>query len=360
MISASVNVARLSLSPPVMTNSTMAVSSNCDSANKDINSMEMEYDPELSNTNSNGNLTLSEPVNAPTDTATDPNPCLRSFKACCKKKADFGKCGPSGMARLTHSPAAGLEDIFWLLFLLIIIAFSIVKSVTRVGWSQLFYMILGAIFVLIVLYVFATAFNKFVLEDSSTAHWNAHARFTQAAIQSRLREEEQRVHVIAPPKMGGAKLNIIYSVGDVPLSRESSKNSRHASSGSLGVQNVLSNLTQQTVSTAAAALIASTALPSSPSTKPVPPPLSRPEAAGGGGPDSVASPSRPSHPFPPTPMSPLAAHHETIEEEERVESPSTTEVSQHEQHYTSTPGGSPQHCSHLAAPADSEDQTSRK
>ena len=34
----------------------------------------------------------------------------------------------------------------------------------------------------------------------------------------RLQQEEHKVHVIAPPRMGGAKLNILYTVGDVPIS----------------------------------------------------------------------------------------------------------------------------------------------
>ena len=264
----------------------------------------------------------------------------------------------------------GLEDTFWLLFLIIIIAFSVVKSVTRVGWSQLFYMILGSIFILIVLYVFATAFNKLVLEDSSTAHWNAHARFTQAAIQSRLKEEEQRVHVIAPPKMGGAKLNIIYTVGDVPLARDSSKSSRHPSSGSLGVQNALCNLTQQTVSTAAAALITPTALPSSPSSTPVTttpntstttsPNNSKTSASAststnkqqlihrvelekrlaGSGTDSATPPTQSPissirHCYQQTPKSPLTVTPETIEEE-RIDSPSCTNTEPNQENATTT------------------------
>lgn len=161
----------------------------------------------------------------------------------------------------------GLEDLFWVLFLIIIIAFSVVKGTTKVGWNQLFYLIVGALITLTILYCVATAFNKFVLEDSSTAHWNAHARFTQAAIQERLREEEQRVHVIAPPKMGGAKLNIIYTVGDVPLARDSSARSscsgRHASSGSvvgIGASGLSTPTTA--VAMATATLIAPTALSS--------------------------------------------------------------------------------------------------
>lgn len=184
------------------------------------------------------------------DNSGQSNPCLRTFKACCKKKANFG-----------------LEDLFWVLFLIIIIAFSVVKGTTKVGWNQLFYLIVGALITLTILYCVATAFNKFVLEDSSTAHWNAHARFTQAAIQERLREEEQRVHVIAPPKMGGAKLNIIYTVGDVPLARDSSARSscsgRHASSGSvvgIGASGLSTPTTA--VAMATATLIAPTALSS--------------------------------------------------------------------------------------------------
>lgn len=132
---------------------------------------------------------------------------------------------------MTHSLFSGLEDIFWLLILVMIITFSIIKMTIKIAWSQLMYQMMAAFAALVALYIIAAAFNKFVLEDSSTAHWNAHARFTQAAIQSKLREEEQRVHVIAPPKMGGAKLNIIYTVGDVPLARDPKM--RHASSGSL-------------------------------------------------------------------------------------------------------------------------------
>ncbi|KAH9426726.1 hypothetical protein DERP_002826 [Dermatophagoides pteronyssinus] len=176
--------------------------------------------------------------------------CLNLFKACCKKKADFG-----------------LEDMFWIMFLLIIILFSILKGFTRYTWSQITYMMLGSLGILILLYIGATIFNKFVLEDSSTAHWNAHARYTQAAIHCRLNEEEQRVHVIAPPKMGGAKLNIIYSVGDVPLAKTTSSGSSstinggnpHSRQGSISSQigimpNALSNITAQAIQTAAALL----------------------------------------------------------------------------------------------------------
>ncbi|KAH7641665.1 uncharacterized protein LOC124492992 [Dermatophagoides farinae] len=185
--------------------------------------------------------------------AVDPSSveeCLNLFKACCKKKADFG-----------------LEDLFWIMFLLIIILFSILKGLTRYTWSQITYMMLGSIGVLLLLYIGAAIFNKFVLEDSSTAHWNAHARYTQAAIHCRLNEEEQRVHVIAPPKMGGAKLNIIYSVGDVPLAKTTSSGSSstinggnpHSRQGSISsgigiMPNALSNITAQAIQTAAALL----------------------------------------------------------------------------------------------------------
>ena len=132
----------------------------------------------------------------------------------------------------------GFEDLLWILFLVIVIVFFVMKATTRLSLTQLFYMWLGCNMLLVVLYILGNAFNKFVLEDSSTAHWNAHARFTQAAIQERLKEEEQRVHVIAPPKMGGAKLNIIYTVGDVPLARDNSgrsSGSGRPSAGSLGL-----------------------------------------------------------------------------------------------------------------------------
>lgn len=161
----------------------------------------------------------------------------------------------------------GLEDLFWIMFLLIIILFSILKGLTRYTWSQITYMMLGSIGVLLLLYIGAAIFNKFVLEDSSTAHWNAHARYTQAAIHCRLNEEEQRVHVIAPPKMGGAKLNIIYSVGDVPLAKTTSSGSSstinggnpHSRQGSISsgigiMPNALSNITAQAIQTAAALL----------------------------------------------------------------------------------------------------------
>lgn len=70
-----------------MTNS-FGNKNNCDANNKqDLSPVEMDYDQEFSN--SNGNLTLSEHAN-PND-PNDMNPCLRSFKACCKKKANFGK-----------------------------------------------------------------------------------------------------------------------------------------------------------------------------------------------------------------------------------------------------------------------------
>lgn len=128
------------------------------------------------------------------------NACFQCFKLCCKKKASFG-----------------LEDMFWLLFLIMIIALSVIKSMTRIGWTQMIYMFMGSVLGLIGIYLIATVINKFCYDDASTAHWNAHARFTQAAIQSRLQAEEHRVHVIAPPRMGGAKLNIIYTVGDVPI-----------------------------------------------------------------------------------------------------------------------------------------------
>lgn len=111
---------------------------------------------------------------------------------------------------------AGLEDIFWLLFLVMIISLIIIKLTTRIAFNQLAYMGCGTLIVLIFLYLIATVINKFCFEDASTAHWNAHARFTQAALQAQL-QQESRVHVCAPPKMGGAKLNIIYTVGDVPI-----------------------------------------------------------------------------------------------------------------------------------------------
>lgn len=133
--------------------------------------------------------------------------------------------------------STGLEDCFWILFLVNVIVFLVIKAATRHTFSQVFYGWLGVCATLIAVYCLAAAFNKFVLEDSSTAHWNAHARFTQAAIQERLKEEEMRVHVIAPPKMGGAKLNILYTVGDVPLARDNSNRSSggRPSSGSLGL-----------------------------------------------------------------------------------------------------------------------------
>lgn len=137
-------------------------------------------------------------------------------------------------------------------------------------------MMIGCIGILLLIYVGATIFNKFVLEDSSTAHWNAHARYTQAAIQSRLNDEEQRVHVIAPPKMGGAKLNIIYSVGDVPLSKTASSGSSSTLNGSrqgsigsgIGVPNAFTNLTQQTINTAAAFLTSANTGTSAPNSTP--------------------------------------------------------------------------------------------
>ena len=70
---------------------------------------------------------------------------------------------------------------------------------------------------LIVVYISASIIHKFCFDDAATAHWNAHARFTQAALAARVQQEEHKVHVIAPPKMGGAKLNILYTVGDVPI-----------------------------------------------------------------------------------------------------------------------------------------------
>lgn len=47
-----------------------------------------------------------------------------------------------------------------------------------------------------------------------TEHWNAHLRFTNYR-----KDEEHAVTTVAPPKMGGAKLNIRYTVGDVPLAQ---------------------------------------------------------------------------------------------------------------------------------------------
>ena len=110
-----------------------------------------------------------------------------------------------------------MEDLFWLSFLILIIILSIVKSTTRIGWSQFIYVICGSVIGLIVVYLSASIINKFCFDDASTAHWNAHARFTQAALAQRLHQEEHKVHVIAPPRMGGAKLNILYTVGDVPI-----------------------------------------------------------------------------------------------------------------------------------------------
>lgn len=92
------------------------------------------------------------------------------------------------------------------------------KSTTRIGWSQFIYVICGSVIGLIVVYLSASIINKFCFDDAATAHWNAHARFTQAALAQRLGQEEHKVHVIAPPRMGGAKLNILYTVGDVPIS----------------------------------------------------------------------------------------------------------------------------------------------
>jgi hypothetical protein len=103
-------------------------------------------------------------------------------------------------------------------FLVLIIILSIVKSTTRIGWSQFIYVICGSVAGLIVVYISASIINKFCFDDAATAHWNAHARFTQAALAQRLQQEEHKVHVIAPPRMGGAKLNILYTVGDVPIS----------------------------------------------------------------------------------------------------------------------------------------------
>ncbi|KPM06573.1 hypothetical protein QR98_0050500 [Sarcoptes scabiei] len=214
----------------------------------EFNSEEINANNSMTNRNLRQSYTNeNDPQQIEPDTSVDE--CLNLFKACCKKKADFG-----------------LEDIFWMLFLLIIIICSIMKGLTRYSWSQITYMMFGTIGLLILLYIGATIFNKFVLEDSSTAHWNAHARYTQAAIHSRLNDEEQRVHVIAPPKMGGAKLNIIYSVGDVPLVKTASSGSsstingnpcgsRQGSVGSgLGLPNALSNLTHQAIHTATALL----------------------------------------------------------------------------------------------------------
>ncbi|XP_054166943.1 uncharacterized protein LOC128964375 [Oppia nitens] len=128
------------------------------------------------------------------------NACVQCFKVCFRKKAKLG-----------------LEDLFWLSFLILIVILSIVKSCTRIGWSQFLYVIVGSVICLIVVYISASIVNKLCFDDANTAHWNAHARFTQAAMAQRLQQEEHKMHVIAPPRMGGAKLNIFYTVGDVPI-----------------------------------------------------------------------------------------------------------------------------------------------
>ncbi|CAG2121010.1 unnamed protein product, partial [Medioppia subpectinata] len=67
------------------------------------------------------------------------NACLQCFKVCFKKKANFG-----------------LEDLFWLSFLILIIILSVVKSTTRIGWSQFIYVICGSVLGLIVVYISAS------------------------------------------------------------------------------------------------------------------------------------------------------------------------------------------------------------
>lgn len=118
-----------------------------------------------------------------------------------------------------RSLATGLEDFFWILSLVDVIAFIAWKQMSRISWSQWIYLLFGSVLLLVLAYILATAASRMVFDDNSSAHWNAHARFTQAAIQGRLKEEEHAVTTVAPPKMGGAKLNIRYTVGDVPLAQ---------------------------------------------------------------------------------------------------------------------------------------------
>ncbi len=150
----------------------------------------------------------------------------------------------------------GLEDLFWLFFLIMIIILSVIKSTTRLGWTQMIYIFCGSAIGLVVLYLTATVIHKFCFDDAATAHWNAHARFTQAAIQSRLQQEEHRVHVIAPPRMGGAKLNIIYTVGDVPIPAMAIKG---VTSHSSAIDNTSAN-TQQRVTPSSSSTASSGAL----------------------------------------------------------------------------------------------------
>lgn len=99
---------------------------------------------------------------------------------------------------------------------------SVIKATTKIPFTRLAYIGVGCVVALLVIYIIATVINKFCFDDPSKAHWNAHARFTAAAQQQRLaqlqaQQQEARIHVCAPPRMGGAKLNIIYTVGDVPI-----------------------------------------------------------------------------------------------------------------------------------------------